>query len=50
MIIGHTSFGYSDPLKIQQKILKGKPNFHKTLNKDAKKLIKHLLIVDLKKD
>ena len=39
----------SDPLKMQQKILKGKPNFPKTLSKDAKNLIKHLLIVDPKK-
>lgn len=49
MIIGHTPFEDSDPLKMQQKILKGKPNFPKTLSKEAKHLIKHLLIVDPKK-
>ena len=49
MLIGHTPFEDSDPLKMQQKILKGKPNFPKTLSKDAKNLIKHLLIVDPKK-
>jgi serine/threonine protein kinase len=49
MIIGHTPFEDSDPLKIQQNILKGKPNFPKTMSKEAKNLIKHLLIVDPKK-
>jgi serine/threonine protein kinase len=49
MIIGHTPFEDSDPLKMQQKILKGKPNFPKTLSKDAKNLIKHLLIIEPKK-
>ena len=49
MLIGHTPFEDSDPLKMQQKILKGKPVFPKTLSKDAKYLIKHLLIVDPKK-
>ena len=49
MLIGHTPFEDSDPLKMQQKILKGKPNFPKTLSKEAKNLIKHLLVVDPKK-
>ena len=49
MLIGHTPFEDSDPLKMQQKILKGKPVFPKTIGKDAKNLIKHLLIVDPKK-
>ena len=51
MLIGHTPFEDIDPIKIQQKILKGKPNFPKTINisKDAKNLIKHLLNVDPKK-
>ena len=51
MLIGHTPFEDSDPLKMQQKILKGKPVFPKssTISKDAKYLIKHLLIVDPKK-
>ena len=49
MLIGQTPFEDSDPLKMQQKILKGKPNFPKNMNKDAKSLIKHLLIVDPKK-
>ena len=51
MLIGHTPFEDSDPLKMQQKILKGKPVFPKssTISKNAKNLIKHLLIVDPKK-
>ena len=49
MLIGHTPFEDSDPLKMQQKILKGKINFPKSLSKEAKNLIKHLLIVDPKK-
>ena len=51
MLIGHTPFEDTDPLKMQQKILKGKPVFPKssTISKDAKYLIKHLLIVDPKK-
>ena len=49
MLIGHTPFEDTDPLKMQQKILKGKPTISKNISKDAKNLIKHLLIVDPKK-
>lgn len=49
MLTGHTPFEDSDPLKMQQKILKGKPVFPKSIGKDAKNLIKHLLVVDPKK-
>lgn len=51
MLVGHTPFEDSDPLKMQQKILKGKPYFSKNspISKEAKTLIKHLLIVDPKK-
>jgi serine/threonine protein kinase len=51
MLIGHTPFEDTDPLKMQQKILKGKAYFPKTnpISKEAKILIKHLLIVDPKK-
>lgn len=49
MILGHTPFEDSDPVKIQQKILKGSPVFPKIISKNAKSLIKHLLCVDPKK-
>jgi len=49
MLFGYTPFEDNDPLKIQQKILAGKPNFPPNINKEAKNLIKHLLIVDPKK-
>ena len=49
MLTGHTPFEDSDPLKMQQKILKGKPTIPKNLSKEARNLIKHLLIVDPKK-
>ena len=42
-------FSDDDPMKTYQKILKGKINFPKTINKDAKSLIKHLLTQDTTK-
>ena len=49
MLVGHTPFEDSDPIKIQQKIIKGKKEYPKILSKNAKNLIKHLLEADPKK-
>lgn len=49
LLIGHTPFEDSDPIKMKEKILKGKPVYPKILSKNAKNLIKHLLEVDPKK-
>ena len=49
MIIGTTPFIDSDPVKIYKKINKGKINFPKNINKNAKILIKQLLNIDMNK-
>ena len=49
MLVGCTPFMDPDPIKIYQKINKGKISFPKTMNKDAKMLIKHFLSVDVNK-
>ena len=49
MIIGTTPFVDNDPVKIYKKIIKGKINFPKNINKNAKILIKQFLNVDINK-
>ena len=49
MLIGNTPFIDSDPLNLYHKIKKGKINFPKGINKDAKLIIKHFLNVDMNK-
>jgi len=49
MLVGCTPFMDPDPIKIYQKINKGKVLFPKTMNKDARILIKHFLSVDVNK-
>jgi serine/threonine protein kinase len=49
MLVGNTPFADSDPMKLYQKIKKGKIIFPKDINKSAKFIIKHFLIVDVKK-
>ena len=49
MLTGLTPFTDSDPMKIYQKIKKGKIAFPKTMNKNAKTIIKHFLNTDINK-
>lgn len=49
MIAGIDPFNDEDPMTIYQKILKGKVIFPKGFDKDAKSLVKHLLVADLSK-
>eukprot|EP01016_Furgasonia_blochmanni_P044644 TRINITY_DN6219_c0_g3_i4.p2 TRINITY_DN6219_c0_g3~~TRINITY_DN6219_c0_g3_i4.p2 ORF type:complete len:222 (+),score=51.51 TRINITY_DN6219_c0_g3_i4:452-1117(+) len=49
MLAGIDPFNDEDPMAIYQKILKGKVKFPKTFDKDAKSLVKHLLVADLTK-
>ena len=49
LLVGCTPFMDIEPLKMYQKINKSKIMFPKTMNKNAKTLIKHLLIVDVNK-
>ena len=49
MLAGIDPFSDDEPMKTYQKILKGKINFPKNINKDAKSLIKHLLVQDVSK-
>ncbi len=49
MLRGHTPFEDTDPIKMKEKILKGKIEYPKSLSKNAKNLIKHLLVIDQKK-
>jgi protein kinase A len=49
MLVGIDPFSDDEPMKTYQKILKGKINFPKEINKDAKSLIKHLLVQDTTK-
>lgn len=49
MLVGIDPFSDDDPMRIYQKIVKGKIHFPKTINKDARSLIKHLLNIDTTK-
>ena len=49
MIVGYTPFIDSNPMNLYHKIKKGKINFPKGINKDAKLIIKHFLNVDINK-
>ena len=49
MIAGIDPFADDDPLEIYQNILNSKPHFPACFNKDAKSLVKHLLVKDLSK-
>ena len=46
MIVGVVPFMDNDPLNLYQQILKCKVKFPKNINKEARSLIKHLLVVD----
>ena len=49
MLIDIDPFSDGDPMKTYQTIIKGKINYPKDINKDAKSLIKHLLTADTSK-
>jgi len=49
MIAGIDPFNDDDPMAIYQKILKGKIKFPRDFHKDAKSLVKHLLVADVTK-
>ena len=49
MLSGIDPFYDEDPMIIYQKILKGRFKFPRNFNKDAKSIIKHLLVADLTK-
>ena len=49
MLVGIDPFSDDDPMKTYQKIIKGKINFPKDFDKNAKSLIKHLLTADTTK-
>lgn len=49
MNAGIDPFTDEDPMAIYQKILKGKVKFPKNFDKNAKSLVKHLLVADLSK-
>jgi serine/threonine protein kinase len=49
MNVGIDPFTDEDPMNIYQNILKGKIKFPKDLDKEAKSLIRHLLVSDLSK-
>jgi hypothetical protein len=49
MIVGIDPFNDNDPMGIYKNILKGKVMFPFNFNKDAKSLVKHLLVSDLSK-
>jgi len=49
MLVGYTPFLDSNPINLYNKIKKGKIQFPKGLNKDAKLIIKHFLNVDMNK-
>ena len=49
MNAGIDPFTDEDPMAIYQKILKGKIKFPRNFDKDAKSLVKHLLVADLSK-
>jgi serine/threonine protein kinase len=49
MIAGIDPFNDEDPMAIYQKILKGKIRFPRDFDKNAKSLVKHLLVADVTK-
>lgn len=49
MLAGIDPFSDEDPMAIYQKILKGKIKFTRHFDKNAKSLVKHLLVADLSK-
>ena len=49
MIVGYPPFLDSNPMKLYQKIKKGKITFPKNINKSAKMIIKHFLNIDMNK-
>jgi len=49
MIAGIDPFNDEDPMAIYQKILKGKIKFPRDFDKNAKSLVKHLLVADVTK-
>lgn len=49
MIAGIDPFNDDDTMGIYQKILKGKIKFPKEFDRDAKSLVKHLLVADVTK-
>lgn len=49
MLAGIDPFSDEDPMAIYQKILKGKVRFPRNFDRNAKSLVKHLLVADLTK-
>ena len=49
MLVGIDPFSDDDPMMIYQKVIKGKIRFPKEMDKNAKSLIKHLLVADITK-
>lgn len=49
MLVGIDPFSDDDPMAVYQNILKGKIKFPKNFPKEAKSLVKHLLVADLTK-
>jgi len=49
MIVGIDPFSCSDPMGIYQKVLKNKIRFPRTFNKDARDLVKRLVVANLSK-
>ena len=49
MLVGIDPFSDEDPMNVYHKILKGKINFPKHFDKNARSLVKHLLVADLSK-
>ena len=49
MLVGYTPFLDSNPINLYNKIKKGKIQFPKGINKDAKLIIRHFLNVDMNK-
>ena len=49
MLVGIDPFNDDNPMMIYQNIIRGKIRFPKSMNADAKSLIKHLLITDITK-
>jgi len=49
MLVGIDPFSDDDPMAVYQNILKGKIKFPQNFPRDAKSLVKHLLVADLTK-
>lgn len=49
MLVGIDPFSDEDPMSVYQNILRGKIKFPSSFDKDAKSLVKHLLVADLGK-